>query len=479
MEVYNHIAVKSEVQQHFAPAKLFENRMPREESYAIGKSKRKTCSRESHAAWKAFSARVDPIELVMAAEKGRIADLLPLRHGRMAASPFTFYRGTALNMAADLSTTPSSGIQVQCCGDAHLLNFGGFATPERRIILSINDLDETLPAPWEWDLKRLTTSFVIACRENGLSESTARETALACARSYRERMKEFSEMKRMEFWYSALDTDTLLEDIKDPDLRRRVTKRLMQERGKSISENLFPKLTDTSGDDVVIKDKLPEIFHAEGIPPGQVMQIVKDTFLIYRENLHHASRILLDQFQLRDAAVKVVGIGSVGTACWVLLLMDGNGEPLFLQVKEARASVLEPYAGKSEFANNGYRIVHGYRIMQPYSDIFLGWTKGQGQLGRDFFLRQLRDMKVSFLVETFGKNEMEIIARWCGWALALSHARSGDAAMISGYMGKTDVFDEALALFSIAYADQNEKDYTIFKRCVQIGTLQVVYPEVN
>jgi hypothetical protein len=256
-------------------------------------------------------------------------------------------------------------------------------------------------------------------------------------------------------------------------------KRLSQERGKSVSENMFPKLTETSGDQVVIKDKLPEIFHSEENPPGKIIQIIKDTFLLYRESLHHASRILLDNFQLRDAALKVVGIGSVGTACWILLFMDGNGESLFLQVKEARASVLERYAGNSEFDNNGHRVVNGYRIMQPYSDIFLGWTKGQGALGRDFFIRQLRDMKVSFRVETLGKTEMETVARWCGWALALSHGRTGDAAMLSGYMGKSDVFDEAIAEFSVAYADQNEKDYAVIQRAVQNGTLQAVYPEAK
>jgi uncharacterized protein (DUF2252 family) len=479
MEPYNHTAKQEAPGQNNKDEKLFEKRRSRDESYAIGKSKRKTCPRESHAGWRSFEGRPDPVELVIEAEKGRIADLLPMRHGRMAASPFTFYRGSALNMAADLSQTASSGIRVQCCGDAHLLNFGGFATPERRIILSINDLDETLPAPWEWDLKRLTTSFVIACRENGLSESTAKEAATNCTRSYREHMKEFSEMNRMDFWYFALDADTLLDDIKEPDLKRRFAKRISQERGKTVSEDLFPKLTEISGDQVVIKEKFPEIFHDAENPPGQVVKMVRDTFLIYRESLHHASRIILDHFQLRDAAIKIVGIGSVGTACWILLLMDGNGEPLFLQVKQARASVLERYAGKSEFENNGHRIVNGYRIMQPYSDIFLGWTTGQGQLSRDFFLRQLRDIKVSFKVETYGKAEMEIIARWCGWALALSHARSGDAAMISGYMGKSEAFDEALTSFSVAYADQNEKDYSVFKQAIQSGKLKAVYPETN
>jgi uncharacterized protein (DUF2252 family) len=479
MDQITETPVKDNHQQESRTAKLFESRISRERSYAIGKSKRQTCPRESQANWKTFPGRRDPIDLVEESESGRLADLLPLRHGRMVVSPFTFYRGSALGMAADLASTPSSGIRVQCCGDAHLLNFGGFATPERRIILSINDLDETLPAPWEWDLKRLTTSFIIASRDNGLTEETARDAAIVCAMSYRQHMREFSEMKRMDFWYTALDTDTLLEDIRDPALRRRFTKRLSEERSKTASQNLLSKMTETVGDKVVIKDKLPEIFHDANNPPGEVVQIIKDTFLIYRESLHHASRILLDNFQLKDAAMKVVGVGSVGTACWIMLFMDGNNESLFLQVKEARASVLEPYAGKSEFLNNGHRIVNGYRIMQPYSDIFLGWTQAKSQFARDFFIRQLRDTKISFKVETFGKTEMNIIARWCGWALALSHARSGDAAMMSGYMGKSESFDEAIASFAVAYADQNEKDYSVFRRAVQNGRLQAVIPKTK
>jgi uncharacterized protein (DUF2252 family) len=461
---------KKKEQPFIGQGRVFEKHPSRAESYAMGKALRETYPRIQHEKWKAPAGRPDPVHLLLESEKERLPDLLPLRHGRMAVSPFTFYRGSALNMAADLAKTPSSGIRVQCCGDAHLLNFGGFATPERRAILSINDLDETLPAFWEWDLKRLTTSFVVACRDNGLSESDARDAVLSCASAYRTRMAEFSEMGVMDLWYFAIDVDMILATIKDPDMRRRVIKRLSEERKKSIAENIFPKLAEGSGDFAVIKDQLPAIFHWEGHTPGQVVEGVKNAFLAYRANLSPAYQLLLDRFQLRDAAIKVVGIGSVGTACWILLLTDGDGNPFFLQVKEARASVLEAYAGKSVYSNHGQRVVNGYRIMQPFSDIFLGWTKGE--LGREFFIRQLRDMKVSFRVETFGKTEMNIVAGWCGWALALSHARSGNAAMMSGYMGKSDVLDQALANFSVAYANQNEKDYAVFKRAIKSGKIK-------
>ncbi|ULQ53187.1 DUF2252 domain-containing protein [Flavihumibacter fluvii] len=466
---------KKKPQQPASTTHIFEKPLSRAESDDLGKARRERCPRVDHKKWKIPSGRLDPVEMVLAGENGRIPELLPLRHGRMVASPFTFYRASALNMVADLATTPTSGIRVQCCGDAHMLNFGGFATPERRIILSINDLDETLPAPFEWDIKRLTTSFIIGCRDIGLSESTAKDVATICARSYRERMKEFSEMNPMDLWYYSLDVDTLIKSIKDPESLRRVTKRIAEERKKSRAEEIFPKMAKNTGEYSVIKDQLPSIFHWKGHTPGQIQDIVKHTFERYRESLAPSYQLLLDRYELKDAAIKVVGIGSVGTACWVLLLMDGDGHPLFLQVKEARSSVLEAYAGKTIYPNHGQRIVNGYRTMQPYSDIFLGWTRGD--LGRDYFVRQLRDIKISFRVEVFGKEDMKLVANWCGWALALSHSRSGNSAMISGYLGKSDVFDNAIADFSIAYADQNEKDYAVFKRAVKSGKIKAQYEE--
>ena len=444
------------------------------ERYAAGKGLRERCDRDSHAAWTAPSGRMDPLQMVLAAEKGRVPDLLPLRHGRMARSAFTFYRGSAMAMAADLASTPTSGIRVQCCGDAHLSNFGGFATPERKVIFSINDLDETLPAPWEWDVKRLAASFVVACRDNGLKDDVARDVAETCVRTYRESMAEFSELKTLELWYRSVTAEHLISGIKDADVRRRAMGRVEKERAKSAGEEIFPKLAEHRGEIPVIKDQLPTIFHAEGHTPGRVEKAVLDAIAGYRASLPPAYQSLLDRYELRDAAIKVVGIGSVGTVCWVLLFLAGPGDPLFLQVKEARPSVLEPYAGKSVFGNHGQRVVNGYRQMQPASDMFLGWTRGPR---RDFFVRQLRDIKISVRVETFGPAEMELYANWCGEALALSHARSGESAMLSGYMGKSEAFDRAIAAFSMAYADQNEMDHSALERAVRKGKVKAIFEE--
>jgi hypothetical protein len=403
-------------------------------------------------------------------------DLLPLRHGRMVRSAFTFYRGSALAMAADLASTPSTGLRVQCCGDAHLSNFGGFATPERRVIFSINDLDETLPAPWEWDLKRLAASFVVACRDIGVKDAAAREAATTCARSYRESMAELSQLKTLELWYRSIGADELVASIEDPAFRERALQRLQKEKAKSAAEDVFPKLVEHKGEMPVIKDQLPVIFHAEGRPAGEIHEGVHQVLAGYRASLPPAYRSLLDRYELRDAAIKVVGIGSVGTACWVLLYMAGEKDPLFLQVKEARASVLERYAGRSVFRNQGERVVHGYRLMQPASDMFLGWSRGPR---RDFFIRQLRDVKISIRVETFGRAEMDLYAGWCGKALALSHARSGGSVTLSGYMGRSDVLDEAIAAFSMAYADQNEKDHDALERAVRKGKVKAVFEETR
>jgi uncharacterized protein (DUF2252 family) len=391
----------------------------------------------------------------------------------MVKSAFTFYRGAALTMATDLAGTPSTGIRVQCCGDAHLCNFGGFATPERRVIFSINDLDETLPAPWEWDVKRLAASFVVGCRDNGLSEAVARNVTMTCVRAYRESMAEFSQLKTLELWYRALSAEELIGGLPSK-LRKRGLKRIEQERAKSRGEEMFPKLVEEKGGQPLIKDQLPTIFHHKGTPPGQIQQVLAEAFAAYRKTLPSSYEALFDRYELRDAAIKVVGVGSVGTACFVLLFTAGEGDPLFLQVKEARASVLERYAGASVFPNHGQRVVDGYRRMQPASDIFLGWSEGPK---RHFFVRQLRDMKLSLMVETFRKAEMDIYAGWCGRALALSHARSGNAATLSGYMGKSDAFDQAIAAFSAAYADQNEKDHAALARAVRTGTVAAVIEE--
>ncbi|HEY6990268.1 MAG TPA: DUF2252 domain-containing protein [Bryobacteraceae bacterium] len=445
------------------------------ERYSAGKALRDACPRAAHASWKVPAHRPDAVKLVLEAEKGRWPDLLPLRHGRMVRSPFTFFRGAALTMAFDLASTPASGIRVQCCGDAHLCNFGGFATPERRIIFSINDLDETLPAPWEWDLKRLATSFIVGCRDNGMSDSAAKDIAINCVRSYRESMVEFSQMKTLELWYYAMWAEDLLAGIRDPGLRQRVIRRLEKERAKSRAEEIFPKLAETRGNLHVIRDQLPTIFHDEGFPPGQIEQAIRDSLAVYRATLAPAYQHLLDHYELRDIAIKVVGIGSVGTRCWVALFMSGENDALFLQIKEARASVLEPYAGTSKLPNHGQRVVDGYRILQPFSDIFLGWTAGVK--GRHYFVRQLRDIKISPRVETFGRLEMDCYSGWCGRALALSHARYGHSALLSGYMGKSDTLDGAIAAFAISYADQNEKDHAALERAVRKGMVKAVVEE--
>jgi uncharacterized protein (DUF2252 family) len=448
---------------------------PRSERYEMGKQMRKNCPRSSHAEWKAPVNRHDPVDLILESNKGRIQKLLPLRHGRMARTPFTFYRGAALNMAADLSSTPVSGMFVQACGDAHLCNFGGFATPERNVIFSINDLDETLPAPWEWDLKRLAASFVVACRNNNLNEKIARDAAMECVRSYRENMNAFSEMKTMELWHYSLGPDQLISKLKDPELKRRGLRRLEKEKARSIAEEIFPQIAEGSGKSKYIKDELPSIFHWEGHLPGEISRVAIDAIELYKKSLPPGFSFLLNRYELKDLVIKVVGVGSVGTACWVALFMTGDGDPLFIQAKEARTSVLEAYAGKSIFPNSGQRVVYGYRLMQPFSDPFLGWSAVEG--GRQYFFRQLRDIKISIKVETFGKSEMMSFADWCGQALALSHARSGDSVMISGYMGTSNTFDLAIGDFSLAYADQNEKDHASLKKAIKSGKVEAEFEE--
>ncbi len=456
----------------------FEKHLSRTELAAMGKALRDKCPRDSHAVWKPPHNRPDPVSVVLKADAGRLPDLIPLRHGRMVQSPFTFYRGSALAMADDLAGTPSTGVRVQCGGDSHLVNFRGLATPERRLIFAINDLDETLPAPWEWDLKRLAASTVIACRDNGLSESAAKDAVLACVRSYRTHMAEFSKMKVRDLWYLEVELEMLISGVKDAGIRHKAIKRVAEARESSTSEGLFPKLIDDAGGSPIIKDQPPTIFHGKDQSPGEIHRKILQVFARFRQSLAPATRVLLDRYEIKDAAHKVVGVGSVGTSCWVLLLTDAEGDPLILQIKEARASVLENYAGKSVYPNHGERVVNGHRLMQPASDIFLGWTEG-GMGGRHYYVRQLRDVKIKLPVETYDKSRMIIFVECCGHSLALSHARSGDAAVMSGYMGKSDVFDKSLAAFSVAYADQNEKDHAAFKRAIRAGKVKAEFEEAK
>lgn len=443
----------------------------RAELIALGKSLRDKCPRQSHAIWKPPHDRPDPVALIEASNKGRIPQLVPIRHGRMIQSPFTFFRGASLNMAADLAGTPSTGIRVQACGDCHLLNFGSYATPERREIFDINDLDETLPAPWEWDVKRLAASFVLACRNNGFSEDSARDAVLSCIGSYRTRMAEYSEMRVLDVWYASIDVEELIPTVRDEEARERMQERLAKARERSIHEHDFPELATSAGLAPTIKENPPLIYHLREQGHEEQLAIFQQAFARYRETMQEDRRLLLDRFKLLDFAVKVVGVGSVGTFCGIVLLMAGEHDPLFLQFKQARPSVLEAFAGKSPHANEGQRIVHGYRMMQSASDLFLGWT--EGQLGRHFYVRQLRDMKVKPLVEVFTPSVMVEYAELCGWTLAHAHARSGEPATISGYLGKSDKFDKAIADFAIAYADQSERDHEALVQAVRAARLEV------
>ncbi|MFI5209973.1 MAG: DUF2252 domain-containing protein [Gemmatimonadales bacterium] len=444
----------------------------RADLYAMGKALREKCPRESHAGWKPPRNRRDPLELIEASNKGRIPELVPIRHGRMLRSPFTLYRGAALNMAADLAGTPVSGLRVQACGDAHLCNFGDFATPERRVIFDINDLDETLPAPWEWDVKRLAASVVVASRSNGFSRRDARDATLACVRSYREHMAELSDLRVLDVWYASIEVEKVLATLKDKAARERHGKAVARARERSVAEHDFPKLAALSGQQPRIKDNPPLIYHPQEAGGADLLKRTRAVFGQYRETLQEDRRVLLDRFELKDIAMKVVGVGSVGTYCTVMLMMAGEDDPLFLQVKEARKSVLEPYAGSSLHPNHGQRVVNGIRLMQSASDIFLGWAKGL--LGRHFYVRQLRDMKISAQVELFTPGVMTQYAEVCAWALARAHARSGSAAPIAGYLGKSDVFDEAIADFAVAYADQTERDYDALMAAARSGRIEVV-----
>ncbi|MDP3008070.1 MAG: DUF2252 domain-containing protein [Methylococcales bacterium] len=452
-------------------ARITVDNRSRTDRKANGKAMRLAVPLASHAAWQAPPHRRDPIELLIESGVGRVPELLPIRYGRMLQSPFTFYRGAAAIMTADLAGLPKTGIQVQACGDCHLVNFGSFATPERRQIFAINDFDETLPAPWEWDIKRLVASFVVAGRNNGLTADESREAALACVRSYREQMREFSKMQALEVWYFSIDIDTVLETIEDDITRECSKKRFAKARNRDVMDEDFPSMVTFENGEHRIRDNPPLIYHLQTEEATAVNARVREAFDRYRDTLADDRRVLLDRYEFKDIAMKVVGVGSVGTRCSIALLMGGAEEPLFLQVKEARTSVLEPYAGRSEYANNGERVVMGQRLMLSASDIFLGWVEGKE--GNHFYIRQLRDMKLKPLVELFTPSVMNQYADLCGWVLAHAHARSGDAAKIAGYLGKKEDFDEALADFAEAYADQNEQDYKALQRAVHEGRLEV------
>ena len=441
-----------------------------------GKSLRDAVPREAHAGWKPKKDRRSPIDILIESNEARLPELIPIRFGRMLQSPFTFYRGSASIMAADLATTAQSGLRVQACGDAHLMNFGGFATPERQIAFDINDLDETLPAPWEWDIKRLTASVVIAGQYLRLSETECAQAAIATVRSYREHMADYSSMRALEVWYDKIGLEDVLEAQSEE--RGEITKqRVEKAQERSAPEFLFPKLVEHRGATPQIKDDPPLIFHPDAkLAPG-IKTGFKEQVAQYRQSLPEHVRVLFDRYRLCDIAVKVVGIGSVGTACAIGLWVAADNDPLFLQIKQAKASVLEPYAGKSPYENHGQRVVSGQRLMQSASDIFLGWVRGAS--GQDFYIRQLRDAKISPIIEDWDGDLLRDYGKLCAWALAKAHARSGDAAEIAGYMGSSETFDDAICEFAVEYADQNQRDYRLFVKAVREGRIKAIVESID
>jgi uncharacterized protein (DUF2252 family) len=433
-----------------------------------GKALRDKCPRTAQAEWKPRSKSEDIVKLLKESDADRIPGLIPVKYQRMGVSPFTFFRGAAILQARDLANAPVSGINVQACGDCHLANFGGFASPERVLMFDINDFDETFPGPWEWDIKRLGASLVLAARDRGFSKAVADEAVGAAAATYRERMAEFAELSVLDTWYAQIHIDALKEHFrKDADISARLSKVQRKARSRT-SEAVVPKLTAVVDGRQKIKDEPPVLFHYQ----QNVKDFAKsnrDNIARYRKSLQADRVALFDRYTFQDSAVKVVGVGSVGTRCYVLLFLDYGDDPLFLQVKEARRSVLESPRGKSRYANQGFRVVRGQRLMQAASDIFLGWLRTAQ--GHDYYVRQFRDMKVSAEVETFRPGTLVGYATMCGWALARAHAKAGDAAMIAGYLGSTERFDNALVKYSRAYADQAERDYETFRAAIRSGRL--------
>ena len=440
----------------------------------------------SHAGWEPAVGRPDPVALLEEQNTTREPDLVPVRHGRMMVSPFTFYRGAAKIMAADLKGTPTAGLSAQLCGDAHLSNFGAFASPERRLMFDLNDFDETLPGPFEYDVKRMAASFMVAARNNGFAKADARAVTTASAAAYREAMASFAQMRTLEIWYAHLSEEDILaalqtqakgkKSAKELNARRRTSTR--PERGTACRH--CPSSPRWSTDRYRIVSQPPivvplrDLAATYGMEPADVDTMLHEQFRAYRTTLQNDRRHLLERFQFVDVARKVVGVGSVGTGAWIVLLEGRDGQdPLFLQVKEASASVLEDHLPKSRFRQPGERVVQGQRMMQAASDIFLGWTRG-ADVSRHFYWRQLRDMKGSALVEAMSPSALGIYASICGWTLARAHARSGDPIAISEYLGDSDAFDRAVADFSKRYADQNDRDYQEFVDAIRSGRLQAL-----
>ncbi|CAM5742194.1 hypothetical protein STAFG_8164 [Streptomyces afghaniensis 772] len=453
-----------------------------EERAALGKEARRHSPRSGHAVYRPSPDRPDPLAILEAQSAARVPDLVPIRYGRMMESPFRFYRGAAAIMASDLARSPASGLRAQLCGDAHLLNFRLLASPERQLVFDINDFDETLPGPWEWDVKRLSASLVIAGRANGFDDAERARIVTSTVRSYREAMIRFAGTGNLDVWYAKIDAD-LLESLVASRLResKRGQKNLARAMAKARTRDslqAFDKLTETV-------DGLPRIAADPPllVPVGDLLPDVERSALEHRfrglmerygRTLASDRRTLLADYRLADVARKVVGVGSVGTRCWIFLLLGRDDrDPLFLQAKEAGTSVLAPHVGTSRYRNQGERVVSGQRLMQATSDIFLGWERVDGIDGkqRDFYVRQLRDWKGIAVPERMRPKDMEAFGELCGFTLARAHARSGDRIAIAAYLGGGDSFDRALATFAEAYADQNERDHQALVDAVRAGRL--------
>lgn len=444
-----------------------------------GKALRQKVPRRAHES--TGNVDRDPIRLLEASSAGRVNKLVPLRYGRMIASPFTFFRGSAILQAHDLAGTSNSGLIHQICGDCHLSNFGGFATPERALLFDVNDFDETSPGPWEWDLKRLCASFVVAARHLRHGAEAANDLVFQVVTSYRNRMAEYAEMSILDTWYDRITFERLFEDASDPDIQKRI-RRAMERAAERTHETLLPKLSERDGDRWRILDAPPAVFHVRGArtlfdPKDEWLgvdnprMVVEQCFADYVSTLASDRRELLSHFKLHDMAFKVVGVGSVGTRCLIQLMIDTHGKPLFLQVKEASKSVVARYFKSPSNSHDGRRVVEGQRLMQAASDPFLGWSKGP--FGRHFYIRQLRDMKFSADIELMDLNLLAAYGRVCGWVLARAHAKaSGLAAEISGYLGTSDRMAESMIAYSNAYADQVERDYDVFVRACRSGRLE-------
>ena len=451
------------------PGRTAQATASHQQRHERGRAARRAVPRGSHAEWAPAPDRPDPIDLLEAQAMDRVPELLPIRYARMMASPFTFMRGSAIVMANDLAGTPKSGIQAQLCGDAHLLNFGMYASPERALLFDLNDFDETLPGPWEWDVKRLAASFVVAGRDNGFDAAECRKAAQASVASYRQRMAEFSGMGELEVWYSRVGEEEAFGLLSGARTNKKITKKFNKAVRKARGRNslqALSKLTRLVDGRQMISDDPPLLVR---MPEGDELRVqIHDILEGYKTTLQDDRRRLLERYRFVDAARKVVGVGSVGTRAYVVLLEGcGEDDPLFLQVKEAGPSVLEAHVPPGAYEHQGQRVVAGQRLMQAASDIFLGWFRGPE--GRDFYWRQLRDMKGSAEVERMSAEGLTLYAGLCGWALARAHARSGDRVQISAYLGKSERFDAAIAAFAEAYADQTERDHVALLAAVKSG----------